>query len=73
MYVAALKSTTVDRRTRPMENNVIFHNVPDEKNEDCQKLVQAALDKAGYQGSYEFEKKIHKTKISIVFSSNFPL
>ena len=68
-----LKSTKVDIQTRSMENNVLFHNIPEENNEECQKLVRAALKKAGYEGPVNLKiKKITNLDSKLLHNMRAP-
>ncbi len=56
-----------------MENNVLFHNIPEENNEECQKLVRAALKKAGYEGPVNLKiKKITNLDSKLLHNMRAP-
>ena len=54
-----LKSQMMDMQTRSMSLNVLFHNIPENKNENCKDSVCDILKKQGYTGTYTFDK-IHR-------------
>ncbi len=54
-----LKSTVLDLQVRSMQDNLLFHNVPEEKDENCADKLKKILNNKGYTKNCVFER-IHR-------------
>lgn len=54
-----LKRDLLDQQTRQMRDNVLFHQVPESKNEDCEKKIKDILSENGYAGEITVDR-IHR-------------
>ncbi len=46
--ISHLRHDLLDQQDRQMRNNVLFHQIPEERNENCEQKVRDLLSKSGY-------------------------
>ena len=57
--IQSMHDLTLDIQARSMRNNLLFHNLPETKNEDCETTVCTELRKAGFKEDIQIER-IHR-------------
>ena len=50
-----LRHDLIDQQARQMRGNILFHQIPESKNEDCKKKVKDMLSKHGYTEDIEID------------------
>lgn len=71
--IKSLQNETLDLKTRGMKDNLLFHNLAESKisgGEDCEKLVELAVKKIGYDKPLNFAR-IHRLG-PFIPSAKFP-
>ncbi len=57
--IDVLKREVVDQQARSMQNNILVHDIPESRDENCAEKVKEALTKCGFTESYSVER-IHR-------------
>ncbi len=68
----SMSRDVTDQQSRSMQNNVLFHQVPEDKDENCEDKVKKLLQNWKYPGELSVER-VHSYLLSVPLRTNHGL